>query len=91
MDIVPNYEVLTFEPLEVLMISILVLYAGMYLNKKIRLLEVNYIPPSVTGGILCSVVVALFYKLGNIEINFDMQIRDKNKDAAEHSPFIQVV
>lgn len=64
------------EPLDVLMLSILVLYLGFYLNKKIRVLSEFYIPPAVTGGLVCSLVVALVYGTLDLEVSFDMQIRD---------------
>ena len=71
-----THEVLTIDAGRVLAISIVVLYIGLYLNKKIKLLERNYIPPSVTGGILCSFIIAIIYKTSGLEISFDMQIRD---------------
>jgi ESS family glutamate:Na+ symporter len=74
--LMPNIEVLSVGPGRVLVISIVVLYLGFYLNKKIKFLEENYIPPSVTGGILCSIVIAIIYKTSNLEINFDLQLRD---------------
>ena len=64
------------KPVDVLMLSIVVLYVGIYLNSKIRFLRDNYIPPAVTGGLICSTIVAFFYTLSDIEIHFDMQIRD---------------
>lgn len=64
------------EPLDVLMLSILVLYLGFYLNEKIRLLSAYYIPPAVTGGLICSLIVATIYGVAGLEISFDMQIRD---------------
>ena len=64
------------QPGDVLMLSIVVLFIGFYLNRKIKILNEYYIPPSVTGGLLCSIIVALIYKFANIEFNFDMQIRD---------------
>ena len=69
-------ETLTIQPLQVVMISIVVLYIGNYLNKKFKFLESNYIPPSVTGGLLCSILAAFIYKFGDVEINFDLQVRD---------------
>ncbi len=66
----------TLEPVHVLMLSVLVLYLGLYLNRKIRLLAENYIPPAVTGGLICSGIVAVIYALFDLEISFDMQIRD---------------
>ena len=63
-------------PIHVLMISILVLYLGLFLNRKIQFLRDNYIPPAVSGGLICSAVVAAVYGFANIEINFDLQIRN---------------
>ena len=68
--------VLNVDPGLVLAISILVLFFGLFLNRKIKLLETNYIPPSVTGGLLCSIVVAIIYVASDYEIKFDLQIRD---------------
>ncbi|MCP4328236.1 MAG: sodium/glutamate symporter [Alphaproteobacteria bacterium] len=58
------------------MLSILVLYLGMFLNRKIRFLSDYYIPPAVTGGLICSAVVALIYSFADLEIRFDLQLRD---------------
>ncbi len=73
MEPLTQYEI---EPLHVLMLSILVLYLGFYLNRKIRLLNEYYIPPAVTGGLICSALVAVLYGMADLEITFDMQIRD---------------
>ena len=70
------HEILNVDAGSVLALSIVVLYLGLYLNKKIKFLERNYIPPSVTGGIICSIIVAIIYKASGLEINFDLQIRD---------------
>ncbi len=64
------------QPIHVLMLSVLVLYLGFFLNRKIRFLSEYYIPPAVTGGLICSVIVALVYNTADLEIAFDMQIRD---------------
>ena len=64
------------EPIDVLMLSILVLFLGLYLNRRIALLRDNYIPPAVTGGLICSGVVLLLRQLAEIEVSFDLQIRD---------------
>ncbi len=64
------------QPIHVLMLSILVLYLGFFLNRKIRFLSEYYIPPAVTGGLICSVIVAVIYGTADLEIAFDMQIRD---------------
>ena len=73
METLALYEL---QPLHVLMLSILVLYLGFYLNRKIRFLSEYYIPPAVTGGLICSIVVAVIYGAADLEIAFDMQIRD---------------
>ncbi len=64
------------QPIHVLMLSILVLYLGFFLNRKINFLSEYYIPPAVTGGLICSVIVAVIYGTADLEIAFDMQIRD---------------
>ena len=64
------------QPGYVLTLSIIVLFIGMYINKKVKFLSENFIPPSVTGGLLCSIIVAFIYKFANVEISFDLAIRD---------------
>ncbi len=73
METLTQYEM---QPLHVLMLSILVLYLGFYLNRKIRFLSEFYIPPAVTGGLICSIIVVVIYYAVDLEIAFDMQIRD---------------
>ena len=73
METLTQYEM---QPIHVLMLSILVLYLGFFLNRKIRFLSAYYIPPAVTGGLICSVIVAVIYVAADLEIAFDMQIRD---------------
>ncbi len=69
-------RVVEMAPMDMLSLSILVLFVGMFLNKKIRLLGDNYIPPAVTGGLLFAVAVALIYKFADVQLEFDMQMRD---------------
>jgi ESS family glutamate:Na+ symporter len=73
METLTQYEM---KPIHVLMLSILVLYLGFYLNRKIHFLSEFYIPPAVTGGLICSIIVAVLYGVADLEISFDMQIRD---------------
>jgi ESS family glutamate:Na+ symporter len=61
---------------DMLYLSIIVLFLGMYLNKKIRFLAENYIPPAVTGGLLFSAGSAVLYAFADIELAFDMGLRD---------------
>jgi ESS family glutamate:Na+ symporter len=62
--------------MDMLSMSILVLFVGMYLNRKIRILGDNYIPPAVTGGLLFATGIAIVYNLADVQIEFDMQMRD---------------
>jgi ESS family glutamate:Na+ symporter len=64
------------DPMDMLSMSILVLFLGMYLNRKIKFLGDNYIPPAVTGGLLFSTAMAFLYQFGDIELDFDMRFRD---------------
>ncbi len=73
METLTHYEM---QPIHVLMLSIVVLYLGFFLNRKIRFLSEYYIPPAVTGGLICSALVAVLYGMADLEITFDMQIRD---------------
>ncbi len=73
LETLTQYEL---QPLHVLMLSILVVYLGFYLNRNIRFLSEFYIPPAVTGGLICSIIVAIIYGVADLEIAFDMQIRD---------------
>jgi len=63
-------------PMDMLSLSILVLFLGMFLTRQIHVLGDNYIPPAVTGGLLFAVVVALVYNFADIQLEFDMRTRD---------------
>lgn len=68
--------VYTIEPMDTLSLSILVLFFGMYLNRRFRFLADNYIPPAVSGGLVFSTLTALIYQFGNMEFVFDLDYRD---------------
>ena len=70
---IQEYQVQT---IDVLMISVLVLFVGMFLTRKIRFLDQNHIPPAVTGGLIVSVGVALLDTLAGLKITFDLALRD---------------
>jgi ESS family glutamate:Na+ symporter len=61
---------------DVLILSILVLFLGYFLTRKIRLLRTFSIPPAVTGGLLCSLVITLLYMAWGYKVSFDMHLRD---------------
>ncbi|TDG15522.1 sodium/glutamate symporter [Seongchinamella unica] len=61
---------------QTLIIAILVLYLGRYINGRTRVLRDFNIPEPVTGGLLASLAFALVYTIGGIEVDFDMANRD---------------
>lgn len=61
---------------QTLIISILVLYVGTFLQTRIRWLSKYNIPSAVVGGILCSLIIAIFYTVTGQEITFDLSLRD---------------
>lgn len=64
------------EPRTTLIIAILALFLGRFLNDKIRFFRDYNIPEPVTGGLLASLFASLLYWLADVEINFDMGNRD---------------
>ena len=64
------------EPVRVLVLSILVLWLGSTITARVALLRRFSIPIAVTGGILCSAVVALLASAADIRVGFDLSLRD---------------
>ena len=64
------------EGAEVLIVSILVLFLGTFLTNRIAFLHKYNIPDAVTGGLICSIVVALLYACFDLKITFAMRARD---------------
>lgn len=63
-------------PVDFLILSILVLWLGNFLTTRIRLLEANNIPIAVTGGLIFSVAAAVLASVIGREISFDTRTRD---------------
>jgi ESS family glutamate:Na+ symporter len=61
---------------QTLIVSILVLYLGRYLNDKLRVLREYNIPEPVSGGLVASLLVWLVYWLLELEFSFDLANRD---------------
>ncbi len=61
---------------DIIILAILVLWAGDRITQKIQLLKKYSIPIAVTGGLLCSIIVAIVGSAGGPKITFDMAIRD---------------
>jgi len=66
----------TIDGLDVLTISILVIFLGRYLTTHVAFLDRYHIPPAVTGGLLCSVLTAVINVIWDVEITFDLALRD---------------
>ena len=64
------------EGVDVLVVSIVVWFVGTWITGKIRFLKAYSIPPAVTGGMLCSLLVAALFLVGGPEVSFDMRLRD---------------
>ena len=64
------------EGIDVLVVSILVFFLGNFLTQKLPFLRRYNIPAAVTGGLVCSGLVALFFAVDGTQITFDMRIRD---------------
>lgn len=67
---------ITFEGSDVIIAAIVVLWLGDQITRKVPLLMKYSIPLAVTGGLLCSVLVAIIGAAGGPKITFDMQLRD---------------
>ena len=61
---------------ETIIVAILVLFLGKYLNKKINFLRKYNIPEPVTGGLVASLFFGLLYLLFDLDINFSTHYRD---------------
>ena len=60
-----------------LVIAILVLFLGKYINRKVAFLQNFNIPEPVTGGFLASVAFGIVYWLFGLDIEFALELRDE--------------
>jgi len=67
---------MVLDPRQTIIIGILVLFLGKYLNNKFNFLRLYNIPEPVTGGIIASVVFAAFYLIFGVNIEFSNHYRD---------------
>ena len=61
---------------DIIILAILVLAVGNAITKKVERLRKFSIPIAVTGGLLCSILVAIITTFGGTKIVFDLTIRD---------------
>lgn len=59
-----------------IIVSVIVLFIGRFLTNRIRFLKEFNIPEAVSGGLLCSLAVAIVYTTMNRQINFNLDLRD---------------
>jgi len=57
-------------------VGIIVYFAGMELNRRVGILRKYSIPEAVTGGIIASLATLLVFNVTNIELSFQLDIRD---------------
>lgn len=67
---------MVLDPRQTIIVGILVLFLGKFLNKKINLLRQYNIPEPVTGGIIASVFFAILYLLFGFDLEFSNHYRD---------------
>ncbi|MGB1139976.1 MAG: sodium/glutamate symporter [Halioglobus sp.] len=61
---------------ETIIIAIMVLFVGKYINRKVPFLREYNIPEPVTGGIIASLLFSIIYALTGEELRFDLAGRD---------------
>ncbi len=57
-------------------VAIVVLYLGQALTRRIRFLREFNIPEAVSGGLICSLIVAILFKTTDKQIDFNLELRD---------------
>ncbi|WP_339909200.1 sodium/glutamate symporter, partial [Symmachiella dynata] len=74
----PSYSMnnLHVTGVDVVIVAIAVLWVGSRITRVVPILGKYSIPIAVTGGLLCSIIVAAVSSLGGPKITFEMTIRD---------------
>jgi len=67
---------LNINGVDTLIISIVVLFLGNVLTRRVGVLQKYSIPQAVTGGIIVSLIVLAVVSFGGPKIRFDLQLRD---------------
>ncbi|MBU2871106.1 sodium/glutamate symporter [Colwellia sp. E2M01] len=61
---------------QTIILSVLVLFLGRYLNRKVAFLQKYNIPEPVTGGIITALFFSVLYYIFDLSIEFSLQQRD---------------
>lgn len=64
------------EGMDFLILSIIAVFSGAFINRVVPQLKRNNIPDAVTGGLLFSLVIAIIAQQWAITFDFDMRLRD---------------
>ncbi|PJE77820.1 Sodium/glutamate symporter [invertebrate metagenome] len=68
--------VIMLSGINLLLMAIAVLYIGRFISRHIVFLKKYHIPSSVTGGLLCSLLLAMITYFSSMEFKFDLHLRD---------------
>lgn len=68
--------ILHISPFLSVTLGIVVLFVGKRVNNIVRFLKEFSIPEPVTGGLICSLLIALLYLVTGIEVEFELSARD---------------
>jgi len=68
--------VLTLDPRQTMILAILVLFLGRFLNRNLAFCQKYNIPEPVSGGIMVSLVLSLLYAFFQLSVDFSLHQRD---------------
>lgn len=62
--------------LETLLVALIILFSGYFLNSKVSFLRENNIPEPVVGGIAFSIIAAIAHSFYGVNFQFDMSLKN---------------
>ncbi len=68
--------ILQIQPFMAVTIGIIVLFVGKRVNDVVKIFQEYSIPEPVTGGLICSIIIACIYFSTGLEVEFDLAARD---------------
>ncbi len=60
----------------IVVVGVLVLFLGEFITRHVTFLREINIPTPVTGGLICSVAIAVLAAVGGVNVDFDLTLRD---------------
>ena len=67
---------LVLDARETVVIAIIAVYLGRFVNARVAFLRTYQIPDSITGGIVASILFGLIYGVTGVEFDFNIPVRD---------------